>query len=187
MLSKMSFDNSLIQKWHEKAKNQDDFFTKYVFEYLSFIAYVKTHSGLDKPNDRNCIQELKRNAIIRQRYIKLIDEDIDLKEDWIKIKAEFDRTRLGNASNNLNNVEECKWWNCHQMNLDQSTEEEKIEIKGVINSLDNWSNMIEFWYIIRNNLFHGAKSPENKCDLFVMEYGYKTLSKFLDMMLEDVE
>jgi hypothetical protein len=183
----MSFDSSLITKWHNKAKEQDDFFSQYVFEYLSFIAHIKSNSGLDTPSDRNCIQELKGNETIKQQYLSLMQKDKELKDAWMKIKGEFDKIHLGNASNNLNEVGECKWWNCHQPQLGQATVEEKQNIKGAINSLDNWSNMIEFWYIIRNNLFHGAKSPENERDLFVMEYGYKTLSKLMNLFLEDVE
>lgn len=32
---------ALIKNWHRKAGEQD-YFSKYVFEYLAFIAYLKT-------------------------------------------------------------------------------------------------------------------------------------------------
>ena len=46
---------------------------------------------------------------------------------------------------------------------------------GVIHDLKDWENMVEFWYSIRNNLFHGAKNPQDERDQFLIENGYKTL------------
>ena len=94
--------------------------------------------------------------------MRIIQTKSSLKRDWKHIKQEFDNLRLGNASRNLNSVEEVKWWNCSHNHIEEQTQEEKTKLKGVIHSLSDWENMVEFWYSIRNNLFHGAKNPENE-------------------------
>jgi len=46
-------------------------------------------------------------------------------------------------------------------------------------------NMVEFWHSIRNNLFHGAKNPENERDQFAVKYGYRTLNELMEIMLNE--
>ena len=67
--------------------------------------------------------------------------------------------------------------------LEEQTEEEKRKLKGVIHSLKDWENIVEFWHSIRNNLFHGAKDPEKERDQFAVKYGYKTLKELIEMLL----
>lgn len=82
-------------------------------------------------------------------------------------------------------VEEVKWWNCSHNSLNELTEAEKSKAKGVIHSLTDWENMVEFWYSVRNNLFHGAKNPESDRDQFAVEYGYKTLRALMEIFLNE--
>jgi hypothetical protein len=46
--------------------------------------------------------------------------------------------------------------------------------------------MIEFWYGVRNNLFHGGKNPDVKRDYFLVEHAFKTLSKFMDFKVRHI-
>ncbi len=39
--------------------------------------------------------------------------------------------------------------------------------------------MVEFWYAVRNNLFHGGKNPTIKRDCFLVEHAYRTLAVFM--------
>ncbi len=175
----------LITNWHKKAKRQRDYFSKFVFEYLAFIAYLKTQKYSSRDRDRQSIQKLKRESELKTKYIKRIKDMNKLKKNWVRIKEEFDYIPLGNASRNLNEVEEIEWWNCSHDNLKQKTDEEKRKLKGVIHSLDDWENMVEFWYSIRNNLFHGAKNPENERDQFAVKYGYLTLKELMELLLNE--
>ena len=43
--------------------------------------------------------------------------------------------------------------------------------------------MVEFWYSIRNNLFHGTKDPEVERDRKLVEFGYKTLSSLMEIFV----
>jgi len=174
----------LIKKWHTKAI-EEDYFSKFVFEYLAFIAFLKTQKYSSGDKDRQAIQKLKRDGDIKQRYLTKVEGDSTLKNNWQHIKQELDGLRLGNVSRDLNNVEEIKWWNCSHNDINQMTSEEKQKIKGVIHSLDDWENMVEFWHSIRNNLFHGAKNPENERDQFAVKYGYFTLRELMEIMLDE--
>ncbi len=59
----------LIIAWHEKA-SEGDYFSKFVFEYLSFIAHIKNNLYLDQSNDRKVIQCLKKDTVRQESYIK---------------------------------------------------------------------------------------------------------------------
>lgn len=172
----------LIKNWHNKA-SEEEYFSKFVFEYLAFIARLKTQLFRSNDTDRNAIQKLKQNQTIKNEYLKKIQAKSSLRRDWEKIKKELDRGRLGNLSRDLTNVEEFKWWNCSHKRLEEQTEEEKRKLKGGIHSLKDWENMVEFWHSIRNNLFHGAKDPEKERDQFAVKYGYKTLKELIEMLL----
>ena len=179
----MDYKN-LILNWHQKASDED-YFSKYVFEYLAFIAHLKTQLFDSTDQDRMSIQKLKQNQSLKEKYLRRIQTKSSLKNDWEHIKGKLDELRLGNASRNLNSIEEIKWWNCSHTNLNAQTQEEKTKLKGVIQSLDDWENMVEFWHSIRNNLFHGAKNPENERDLFAVKYGYRTLTELMEIILNE--
>lgn len=172
----------LIKNWHAKA-SENAYFSKFVFEYLAFIAYLKTEKYVGYSKDRDAIQSLKRDDSVKKAYLSKIESITELKDAWAKIKKELDNQPLGNASQN--GVEEIKWWNCSHDDLNQKKPDENQKPKGIIHSMVDWENMVEFWYTIRNNLFHGAKNPEVIRDQFVVEYGYKTLRVLMEQLLEN--
>ncbi len=174
----MNYDE-LIKSWHIKATNED-YFSKFVFEYLAFIAFLKKKKFTDAINDRQAIQKLKRDENIRNNYLPKLNSDQNIKESWTIIKQELDRVPLGNISGNGLGVEELKWWNCSG---DQLTENIDHATSGIIHGLDDWENMVEFWYSIRNNFFHGGKDPDNSRDRLLIENGYKTLCPLVDIFL----
>jgi hypothetical protein len=174
----------LIKNWHIRA-NENDYFSKFVFEYLAFIAFLKTQKYLNENNDRSAIQKLKRDTQIKDKYLSKINSNHRLKSNWGKVKQELESRRLGNTSRDLNNVEEIKWWNFSYDKPEQMTEDEKNKLKGDIHSLNDWENMVEFWHSIRNNLFHGSKNPEDERDQFLAEYGFKTLKELMEIFLNE--
>ena len=176
--------NQLIRNWHTKA-SEEDYFSKFVFEYLAFFAHLKTQLFDSSDLDRQAIQKLKQDITLKNSYLARIESNKGLKRNWQHIKEKLDEVRLGNASRDLNAVEEIKWWNCSHDELHQQTTEEKAKLKGVIHSLEDWENMIEFWHSVRNNLFHGAKNLENERDQFAVKYGYLTLRELMEIILHE--
>jgi len=171
----------LIKSWHLKA-SEEDYFSKFVFEYLAFIAFIKTQA-YNLASDRKAIQALKRDDDIRAQYLIKVRNYHNLASSWISIKSELDRTPLGNASRDPNNTHEIAWWNCSHEQLQDKTPEEQNKGTGVLHSLEDWENMVEFWYSIRNNLFHGTKDPEVQRDKTLVECGYKTINPLMEIFL----
>jgi hypothetical protein len=99
--------------------------------------------------------------------------------------AELHEFRLANASRSNDEIEEIKWWNCSHSDLHDQTPEESRKIKGIIHNMEDWENMVEFWYSIRNNLFHGAKDPEEKRDQILIQNGYITLRELVQILLDE--
>jgi len=169
----------LIIGWHKKAVGSEDYFSKYVFEYLAFIAYIKSYVALDVNSDRRAIQKLKRDRALEGKYLGRIKEDDVLLKHWAALIDELKRQPLHNSSRDYDYPEIDEWWNTTGDRIDKKS---KLR-KGVIHSLSDWQNMVEFWYGTRNNLFHGGKDPNIKRDMFLVEHAFKTLNAFMTIVL----
>lgn len=168
--------DKLINNWH--VKDPEDYFSGYVFQYLAFIAYLKRKLYTHKRQDRDAIQLLKRETSLKDKYFTLLNSDKDLQETWKRIKTELDKAPLWNISHNWATSEDDKWWNCSADNCSTSA------TKGIIKGLDDWENMVEFWYAIRNNLFHGGKDPQDIRDEFLVSHWYLTLKPFVEILIK---
>jgi hypothetical protein len=158
--------NILIQNWHELAGLNHDYFAKFTFEFLSFIAYLSTQSYTLEGQDRDVINRLKKDTDWKNEYLHKISNDTNLSGYWEKIIYELKRQPLTNTS-----VRPGRSVNRRQ----------KPPIQ--VDDLEDWENMVEFWYMVRNNLFHGGKNPQFDRDKFLVETSYKTLSELVNIML----
>jgi hypothetical protein len=164
----------LIVGWHLKAAGEDDYFSQFVFEYLAFIAHLRTTVFYKESNDRNVIQSLKRDKARCGRYMERVKADSQLASVLQHLIKELAERPLHNSSHDPDYPEIDKWWNSSGPHPSES------EPRGVIRSMDDWENLVEFWYGVRNNLFHGGKSPSVTRDIFLVEHAYKTLKVFMD-------
>jgi hypothetical protein len=62
---------SLIVGWHERAA-EGDYFSRFVFEYLAFIAHLKNNIYFAETRDRNVIQNLKQDFGRRDLYVRSV-------------------------------------------------------------------------------------------------------------------
>lgn len=184
-----------IRNRHNLKASEDDYFAKFVFEYLAFIAYLRKYKFYDSSDDRDAIQLLKQSQEIKEQYFSYMSEEVI--NSWNIIITEFKAVaRLWNASR-LKDVEELTWRNhncekqrfCTQNGCWEFIIHADIVVqyndmpKWVIWSTNDWTNMVEFWRAIRDNLFHWAKDPENSRDKLVVEYWYKTLKPLVEIFL----
>jgi len=170
----------IIKWWHYKAWDED-YFSKYVFEYLAFIWYIQKYKYL-MDNDRSTIQLLKKDEEIKKNYLELVNQNDNLKDSWYKIMEELKRSplwRLTWSGRLLKN----DYWNCSHDKYKEKTDEEIQKPTWVIHNLEDWENMVEFWYTIRNTLFHWWKNANDRRDLLLIEYGYKTLRPLVDLLI----
>lgn len=61
-------DNQLIKNWHTRASDED-YFSKYVFEYLAFIGYLKRVKFTNEDADSRAIRRLKHDEEYRDQYL----------------------------------------------------------------------------------------------------------------------
>ena len=160
----------LIEAWHTNASHGDTF-SRFVFQYLAFIAHLKHQLFFDARTDREAIQRLKRDNKIRDIYLKLLNADNDLQKYWNEIITELSSKPLYNSSSDPDYPTIDKWWDCSGNQPHENNEKDK----GKVHELGDWQNMVEYWYSIRNNLFHGGKSPNSGRDAFLVEHAYQTL------------
>jgi len=167
----------ILQGWHEKAKEQkEDPYASFVLEYLTFIFYLKKIKKLDENNaeevkrlkkdiklrreysDAEAVKTLKKDKKLREEYLKLIKEKKELQDTWQELinKLEKDPLRFYIPSRGERFL--------------------KIE------SIEDWKNMLDFWRIIRNHLFHAEKYLENR-DVFLVSCAYKTLSPLIEEII----
>jgi hypothetical protein len=165
----------LIEAWHKKAA-EGDTFSRFVFQYLSFIAHIKNHLFYDAPSDRKAIQKLKRAHRIGHAYLNMIENNEDLHQSWSSVITELENKPLHNSSSDPDYPEIDKWWNSIQ---DQPNRDNDLP-EGRVLSLEDWPNMVEYWYSIRNNLFHGGKSPNIGRDAFLVEHAFVTLRALVE-------
>ncbi|OGA31520.1 MAG: hypothetical protein A3G80_04325 [Betaproteobacteria bacterium RIFCSPLOWO2_12_FULL_62_13b] len=172
----------LIQGWHQKAAEEEDYFSSFVFEYLSFIAHLRNNLFFEATSDRNVIQSLKRDHMRQGWYVQCVRSEKHLSGVLQHLLGELREHPLRNSSLDLDNPEIDKWWNSSgpQPSVDEALP------KGLIRSMDDWVNLVEFWYGVRNNLFHGGKNPNVKRDRFLVEHAYKTLKVFMDVEIRNL-
>ncbi|MFA5155037.1 MAG: hypothetical protein WC453_01240 [Patescibacteria group bacterium] len=167
----MNFDN-LIKNWHAKA-SEEEYFSKFIFEYLAFIALLKRKIYIDQNEDWKALRKLKNDEYVKSLYIEKVKDGI-LNSSWTKIKNELDKLPIGEVDQNSDIVHGLKYWDYSNINE-----------RGKIRNLDDWKNMIEFWHVIRNNLFHGSKNPNDKRDNLLIKNGYITLNALVVILMDE--
>lgn len=169
----------LIFGWHQKAADEDDYFSQFVFEYLAFIAHLRSTLFISETNDRRVIQALKRDDMRQEWYAQRVKSDKHLSGVVQRLRRALKKHPLHNSSYDPDYPEIDKWWN----SSGESPNADVAAPRGVIRSVDDWENLVEVWYSVRNNLFHGGKSPNVERDRFLVAHAYKTLKAFMDAEL----
>lgn len=176
---------SLIKNWHAKA-SEDDSFAKFMFEYMAFIAYLRTQ-WLSESD----IQALKGNQgkVTDRDYIQALKYDPYLNDFWTDVSLRAPKNK--DLDKNLNAIivflketplkADDRWWNFEGFDINQKLPTKKRS--GVLHGKGDFSNLIEFWYSVRNNLFHGEKNPSLERDKKLVEYAFLTLNFFVENIL----
>ncbi len=160
-----------VGDWHNRARDEkeEDYFVKFIFDYLAFIALI-CHDN-DNKSDRNLIQELKQNnEEMRNNYYSKVNID--------RINEIIGILKSDPITNDTNRHD--KWWDC---DLEHCTNQVSSN-DGIINSVDDFPNILEFIYRARNNLFHGKKGIDFRRDSLIVEYGFYLLNPLVDVLIE---
>ncbi len=148
----------LIKQWFERSKSESDVFTKYIFLYISFIAFL-TQENPGK-RDRGMIESLKDAQDAKSYYLSLVRNNVELRATTQNLVSDLRKQPIRNDTrrNDTN-------WRGNE--------------DGVIQDETDWENLVEYWYRVRNNLFHGRKEPEFTRDQDLVTYAYWTLAPLM--------
>jgi len=168
---------SLIKNWHEKAK--EDYFSRFVFEYMAFEAFLKKYKYTEddisqlanNSKERSYIQAFKNDVSYATQWSELMTTDQRLQETTTDLIAFLNNEPLATDSN---------WWSCTAYEHNQCSQQ---GIRGVIVTENDFVNVVEFWYQVRNNLFHAGKDPDSKRDEQLVAFAYNTLAPFMEQVL----
>ena len=117
------------------------------------------------------------NALLRITYFPNRDGVID--RDLI------DRLKQDSECKNYILKNRKEWINEFKKELDRKPLKNLTRIENLrLESLEDWDNLVEGVYWIRNNLFHGYKFPGDERDQHLVKIGYHLLSRFNDYMLK---
>lgn len=143
--------HSQVELLHNKA-SEGDIFSRFNFEYLSFIAYLKNNLYFKSATDVESIQKLKNDKTLRAEYMNQISYHRLLKKVW--------------------------------NSLIEESQQSMIDQKNAIQNLEDWENMIEFWYRTREKTYPGENVLKNTEDQNMVEQAYYTLSFFMDKQIK---
>ena len=147
----------LINQWFYRAIAESDPFTRYIFIYLSFIAFLSQEGT--QTSDRGRINRVKEVIEAKEYYLRLVRNKGNLRDILSNLVEELKRQPIRNSTRNNDT---------HWSGAD-----------GVLDGTEDWENLVEFWYRVRNNLFHGHKAPEFERDIRLVNYAYLTLQPFM--------
>jgi hypothetical protein len=152
----------LIKQWFERSNSESDIFTKFIFLYISFIAFL-TQEYSEK-SARRVINSLKHAQDAKSFYISLIQNNSELRATINSLISELRKQPIRNDTRPNDS---------HWKGSD-----------GVMQDETDWENLVEFWYRVRNNLFHGRKAPEFKRDRDLVTYAYRTLAPLMENFIK---
>ena len=80
----------LIKNWHVRASDESlDYFSKFIFEYLSFVAVLKRIRFANENSDMRAIIRLKEDDV-KFKYLELlINNTLGTADAWQLIKQEL--------------------------------------------------------------------------------------------------
>jgi hypothetical protein len=152
----------LIIQWYERSQSESDVFTQFIFLYISFIAFLtQENSG---KTDRGIINSLKDAQDAKLFYISLIQNNAELRTTTKSLISELKKQPIKNDTR------------------PNDTHWEGID--GVIQDETVWENLVEYWYRVRNNLFHGRKAPGFQRDRDLVKYAYLTLTPLMENFIK---
>lgn len=146
---------------------------------MAFEAFLKKYKYTEddirqlanNSKERSYIQALKNDVSYATQWSELVTSDQRLQETVTDLIAFLNNEPLATDSN---------WWGCTEYEHSQCPQQ---GIQGVIVTDSDFVNVVEFWYQVRNNLFHAGKDPDSKRDERLVAFAYNTLAPFMEKVL----
>lgn len=149
----------LINEWFRRSEKEKDYFTKFIFLFISFIAFIsQRYEGIEFDSKKRDTLKLEKEA--SDFYTKKVNSDKKLKEMMTNLVDYLDKDPIKNRTRANE-----KW-------------------DGKLDDIYDWPNLVEFWFMIRNNLFHGHKGPGFVRDQKLVAYAFETLYPLMENFIK---
>jgi len=147
-----------VFSWYYRG--QLNYVDLYINLFISYNAWFKKATSKNK--DRDAINALKERSVIWREYIAG-EALFGLRPILKKIVKLTHEQPIENLTGNN------RHWD------------------GVVGNDNDWKSLIEYWYRVRCNLFHGAKSPDDYRDQEAIRLAYESLNIFMGEIVRRME
>lgn len=147
--------NRLIRDWYQRSQGitvrEPDAFDKFMYLWVSFDAWGKVASR--KVSGRGVIDFCKTEKGLVGEHQRLLATDTEFAGNVARLKEMCPVRKIRRRHNRV------------------------LGEEVRINDVANFGEVLETIYTIRNNFFHGDKSPNSTRDLELVELAFRILSK----------
>ena len=157
-LSDEDRQKDIVLRWYDRA--QLNYIDLYVNLFISYNAWFK--KATSKSRDRDAINELKKRFIIWDEYASGTKMN-----NLVPIAKKVSELTTVQPLTNLTGSD--RYWD------------------GVVKDEWDWKSLIEYWYRVRCNLFHGSKSPDDYRDQELIKLAYESLNIFMTEIVGRME
>ncbi len=148
-----------VLKWYYRS--QLDYFDQFINLFIAYNAWYKKVT--EENNDRRAIDALKLRDGIWKEYLT--------------------GQTMTSLSPHLNRIVEIT----NEGPLLNQTRESDVHWDGIVKDSKDWPSLIEYWYRIRCNIFHGTKSPEEGRENELVRLAYESLNVFMGEIVRRME
>lgn len=153
---------NLINGWRQKAHQEGDPFSKFVFIWFCFNAWIENLS--DANSDRKMIDELKSRKSNMANFADIFHTALNSRENYFKSSV----TALVHQS--------------QEKPIENARDKNKAPVS--IKDEFDFENIVEAIYRIRCNLFHGGKDPDDSRDQVLVKTAQRVLERWIDDLVK---
>jgi hypothetical protein len=159
-LEEHPFLKMIIHMWYERAQMSTDPFDKFIYVWISFEAFASNYTEEDSPFDvRNSLKN-DPNIVILYKIL-------------MKTKPFSEKI--------MNLKKECPIYDTRKQHYDDP------KFSKTICDPNNFGEVLEVLYKIRNNLFHGGKRPDKERDRKLATLSFFVLYDLLDTIFTYID
>ena len=153
------FLRKLICIWYNRAQEATDFFDRFIYIWIAFEAFTSNYT--------------ERNWPTKVRNILKKDKKMNATFSSLMLDKSFSRLVLELQKN-------CPVWDAREKYSKNPDSSKSIE------DPNDFGEVLEVLYKIRNNLFHGGKRPDIERDKLLVKLSFNIVHVFLDSIISEV-
>lgn len=169
---------TLARELTENADRQRSAFMSFLSIWMAFNGWME--SVTEATTDADMITALAENRRVMEAYDGLMNRSADFRRRvstfsamWPVLNVRDARRKLGRDA----------FWQLSRDELLEECRRENVKVQPVgwtDGDTPTWPQLLRTIYIIRCNMFHGSKSPQNSRDRELVLHSDRILRRFID-------